>query len=251
MTGQGPPPSETSPAPAEGPPQAPPRSVLEFDLEARSPFAVRVRFRLGSGPVALVGPNGAGKTTLLRMILGVVPARGQVLLDGRDLAQRPAEERRIGYVPQESALFPHFTALGNVAFGLPPGPDRGARALALLESLEVAHIAGKMPAQLSGGERQRVSLARALAPGPLALLLDEPLSSLDASVRHKIRDFLGARLRALHLPALVVTHEARDVAALADRIVVLEGGLVAQEGTLEELRAAPATAFVAEFMRTS
>ena len=224
-------------------------ATLEIDLERRGSFPIRVRFTLGAGPVALAGPNGAGKTTLLRMILGVLPATGHVLLGGRDLAKLEPEARRIGYVPQDSQLFPHLTALGNVAFGLPRGPDRKARALALLESLEVPHTAQLLPAQLSGGERQRVALARALAPGPHALLLDEPLSSLDPSARRRVRDFLGQRLRALRLPALIVTHDARDAAALADRVIVLERGQVVQAGTLPELRTAPATPFVEELTR--
>ena len=231
--------------------------MLEVDVEARiGPLSVSARLSIEGGPLALVGPNGAGKTSLLRVLLGVAgPARGRIALDGVTLLDSargidlPPEERRLGYVPQHFALFPHLSAVANVEFGISRshGPGRRARALALLESLEVAHLAGRRPAALSGGERQRVALARALAPGPKALLLDEPLSALDVGARRQVRDFLAAQLRALSLPALVVTHDAGDAEALAGRIAVLEGGALVQVGTPAELRAAPATRFVADF----
>ncbi len=228
--------------------------ALELDLEARvGSLSLRARLEIDGGPLALVGPNGAGKTSLLRVLLGVLgPARGRIALDGVALLDSargidlPPEERRLGYVPQHFALFPHLSTIANVEFGI-EGPARRVRALALLESLEIAHLAERRPAALSGGERQRVALARALAAGPKALLLDEPLAALDVGARRQVRDFLAARLRALSLPALVVTHDAADAEALAERIAVLEGGALVQVGTPAELRTAPATRFVANF----
>ncbi len=229
--------------------------MLELDLEARvGPLSLRARLSIDKGPLALVGPNGAGKTSLLRVLLGVLgPARGRIALDGTALLDSargidlPPERRRLGYLPQHSALFPHLSVIANVEFGMPRGPGRLGRAFALLESLEVAHLASRRTAALSGGERQRVALARALAAEPKALLLDEPLAALDVGARRQVRDFLAARLRALALPALVITHDAGDACALADRIAVLESGALTQVGTPDELRAAPATAFVADF----
>ena len=232
--------------------------MLELDLEAAvGPLQLRVRLTLPPGPLALVGPNGAGKTSLLRALLGVLgPARGRVALDGAVLLDSsrgvnlPPEERRLGYLPQQFALFPHLSAVENVEFGMPRAEgarDRRARALALLESLALAHLAQRRPGALSGGERQRVALARALAPGPRALLLDEPLAALDVGARRQVRDFLAERL--LTLPALIVTHDAADAEALAGRIAVLEGGALVQVGTAAELRAAPATRFVEELFQ--
>jgi molybdate transport system ATP-binding protein len=228
--------------------------MLELDLEARvGPLALRARLSIGNGPLALVGPNGAGKTSLLRALLGVRPARGTIALDGAALLDTargidlPPERRRLGYLPQHAALFPHLTVIANVEFGMPRQPGRLERALGLLESLEVGHLASRRTTALSGGERQRVALARALAAEPKALLLDEPLAALDAGARRQVRDFLAARLRALALPALVITHDAADACALADRIAVLEQGALTQIGTPAELRAAPATQFVADF----
>ncbi len=230
--------------------------MLEVDLDARiGPLPLRAHFSIASGPLALVGPNGAGKTSLLRVLLGVLgPARGRIALDGVPLLdtargiELPPEQRRLGYVPQHYALFPHLSVLANVEFGMPRGLSRPARALALLESLEVAHLAGRRPAALSGGERQRVALARALAAEPKALLLDEPLAALDVGARRQVRDFLAARLRTLALPTLLITHDAGDACALAERIAVLENGALVQLGTPDELRAAPATRFVADFL---
>ncbi len=224
---------------------------LDVDLESASPVAVRARLSVGDEPVALLGPNGSGKTTLLLMILGVRPAgRGRVELAGETLydSQRgialPVEARRLGYVPQRYALFPHLTVRENVAFGA-VDPARVGR---LLDTLEIAALAERSPASLSGGEAQRVALARALAAEPRGLLLDEPLAALDVSAAKKVRTYLGATLRALRLPTLVVTHDPEDAAALASRVAVMEGGRIVQEGTLDELRARPASRFVAELL---
>ena len=214
-----------------------------------------VRFEAGDGPTIVIGPNGAGKTTVLRAIAGAeVGLCGRVTLGGRmlmDSAERvglPPEARRIGYVPQGLGLFPHLTALDNVAFGCGRGPEARPRARAALERLDALALAERRPHQLSGGERQRVALARALAAEPRGLLLDEPLSALDVGQRRRTREFLAEHLREAGRPALVVTHDLRDVLALDGEIVVIEAGRVLQQGRLEALAHAPASEFVAELL---
>jgi len=200
--------------------------------------------------VALVGPSGAGKTTLLRVVAGLLrPARGTVRLDGTRWLDSdaglfvPPERRRVGYLFQEYALFPHLGVLGNVRFGA----RRSASVDHLLERFRIAHLRGAHVRELSGGERQRVALARALAHDPGVLLLDEPLSALDAHTKAEVRIQLRELLRDLALPTILVTHDFEDAAALADRIGVLVEGRVLQTGTASELVAAPADAFVASF----
>jgi molybdate transport system ATP-binding protein len=235
-------------------------SGLSFDLEGRvGSLHLAVSLDAGEQPLVLVGPNGAGKTTLLLMLIGAMrPRRGRIELDGEKLFDTATdidvvpEERGLGYVPQRYGLFPHLTVLGNVVFGLQSRrryrrAERRERALALLETLEVAHLAARHPDSLSGGEGQRVALARALAAEPRALLLDEPLAALDASVRRQLREFLPSRLAALRLPAVVVTHDAVDAAAFGQDIAVLEAGRIVQRGALDDLRRRPATPFVAEW----
>ncbi len=185
---------------------------------------------------------------MLRAIAGAArPSQGRIAVGGRllfDRAERvdlPPEERRVGYVFQEYALFPHMTVRENVAFA------GGARADELLERFGIAHLAGARPRRLSGGERQRVGLARAIASDPEVLLLDEPLSALDAHTRARVRDELYDLLRDLGLPALLVTHDFEDAAALADRVGVISTGRVLQTGTPAELLAEPADGFVASF----
>ena len=209
----------------------------------------------GAGVVALVGPNGAGKTTLLRTLLGIHrPDRGRVRIGGNLLFDRdagldlPPEVRRIGYLPQGYGLFPHLTVAGNVAFGArTSGPTRQGEVLALLERLGIAHLADRRPGSLSGGERQRVALARALVIEPRMLLLDEPLGALDVGNRRAVRTFLAEHLADVGCPALVVTHDARDVVALGADVAVIEAGRILQRGAASELARAPATPFVTEF----
>jgi len=212
-------------------------------------------------PVALIGPNGSGKTTLLRTISGGHPpvsgriTVGERILYDSDSGIRLApEQRRIGYVPQGYGLFPHLNVIENVAFGLAaarPRQSRGHRraaAAALLHEMDCAHLARRLPATLSGGEKQRVALARALLGEPDLLLLDEPLAAPDAATRRDIRRFLASHLAARNRPALVVTHDVRDVRALgAPSVYALEGGAVIQSGRPEALAASPATDFVREF----
>jgi molybdate transport system ATP-binding protein len=196
-----------------------------------------------------VGPSGAGKTTVLRAIAGAVrPGAGRIALGERVLLDRarrvdlPPEARRVGYVFQEYALFPHMTVRRNVAFG------GEARVDELLGRLGIAHLSDARPPEISGGERQRVALARALAADPQVLLLDEPLSALDAHTRDRVRGELRELLRELGLPALLVTHDFEDAAALADRVGVVVRGRVLQSGRPKELIDAPADAFVASFV---
>ncbi len=208
------------------------------------------------GCLALAGPSGAGKSTLLRIAAGLLRPRdgrvtcgGEVWLDtARGIALAP-ERRGCGYVFQDYALFGHMTAWQNVAYGLGdlPRRDRRRRALQLLERFGIAHLAGERPRTLSGGERQRVALARALAPKPRALLLDEPLSALDARTRASASRELAGILHEGGVPALLVTHDFTEAAVLGDRVAVIDGGQIVQQGTAGELAAAPGSAFVADF----
>jgi molybdate transport system ATP-binding protein len=232
--------------------------VLHIDVRGRiGTLPLAISLDIGAAPLAVVGPNGAGKTSVLLLALGLLrPESGRIRLgdqvlfdDGVDV---PAEDRRIGYLPQDYALFPHLTVAQNIEFALGcrgtlGRAERRQRARALLGDLEVVALADRAPATLSGGERQRVALARALAIEPRALLLDEPLAALDVGARRAVRGFLAATLARLGLPAIVVTHDAADAVALGDRIAVLEAGRIVQTGTLADLRAAPASPFVAAF----
>ena len=222
---------------------------------------IEARLDTRGGPLVVIGPNGAGKTTLLLMILGVRrPHSGRIvvgeatLLDTTLRAEVPVEERRLGYVPQDYALFPHMTVLANVEFALARGDSKQNRvsrrlqALSHLSGFGLAELAQRRSSDLSGGEKQRVALARALAGKPRALLLDEPLSALDASTRGEVRSFLASHLKRLGLPALVVTHDPADACELGHRIAVLEAGRVVQLGTWAELRARPASPFVERFV---
>jgi molybdate transport system ATP-binding protein len=206
--------------------------------------------------LALAGPSGAGKTTILRLLAGTArPARGRITRDAevwvdteRGIWLGP-ESRRCGYVFQDYALFPHLSAWRNVAYGLSDGSraERRARAHEWLERFGVAHLADARPTTMSGGEQQRVALARALAPSPSVLLLDEPLSALDARSRASAGRELAATLHTLEVPALIVTHDFNDAALLGDEVGVIDGGTIIQRGSASQLAAAPASAFVADF----
>jgi molybdate transport system ATP-binding protein len=222
---------------------------------------IEARLDTRGGPLVIVGPNGAGKTTLLLMILGVRRPRtgrivvgGVTLLDSARRVEIPVERRRLGYVPQDYALFPHMTALENVEFAIANSDSkqnvasRRLQALSLLSDFGLAELARRRSTDLSGGEKQRVALARALAAEPRALLLDEPLSALDASARGDVRSFLASHLKRLGLPALVVTHDPADARELGHRIAVLDAGRIVQVGTWVELRAQPASPFVERFV---
>ncbi len=220
---------------------------LDIGLSLRS-FRLELTLALGRETFALVGPSGAGKTTVLRAVAGLVqPERGRVVLDGEVLFDAATgtslspEHRRVGFVFQDYALFPHMSVEQNVAYGSRNGTGH------LLERFGIAHLARARPGELSGGERQRVGLARALARDPGVLLLDEPLSALDPHTRAALRLELKELLDELDLPVLLVTHDFHDAAVLADRVAALTDGRVRQIGTPSELVAAPADAFVASF----
>ena len=216
-------------------------------------------------PVVLIGPNGSGKTTLLRVVSGGHPPLAgricvgeHVLYDSATGVCLTPEERRIGYVPQGYGLFPHLSVLDNVAFSLAaarPRQPRGQRrtaAAALLEEIDCGHLAERLPATLSGGEKQRVALARALLSEPDLLLLDEPLAALDAATRRDMRGYLAGHLATRSKPALVVTHDVRDVHALeAPAVYAMEEGAVVQSGSPADLAAHPASDFVREFFRSA
>ena len=200
--------------------------------------------------LALVGPSGAGKTTLLRVVAGLLrPERGRVnvddavLLDTEKGIDVPPERRRVGYLFQEYALFPHLDVLGNVRFGT---RDR-AHAQALLERFGIEKLARARVGELSGGERQRVALARALARDPAVLLLDEPLSALDTHTRAGVRAELRELVDSLGLPTVLVTHDFEDAATLAHRVGVISEGRILQVGSPTDLVALPTDAFVASF----
>jgi molybdate transport system ATP-binding protein len=216
---------------------------LALDVPLRE-FALDVELTVDREVVALVGPSGAGKTTLLRAVAGLQLAGGRISVDGdvwldsRGGIDLPAEERSVGLVFQEYALFPHLTVRKNVEFGR----KRGA---ALMERFGLTALAEAKPRELSGGERQRVALARALAPDPAVLLLDEPLAALDAHTRGEVRAELQQLLGEADRPTLVVTHDFEDAATLATRVGVLVQGRLRQLGSPADLVASPADPFVA------
>ena len=209
--------------------------------------------------VALLGPSGSGKTTLLRAVAGLEqPFAGRIALGGKPVFDAdaridlPAEKRNLGLVFQSFALWPHRTVFDNVAYGLKlRGVGREEtrhRVEEVLGQIGLGQHAGRFPHQLSGGQQQRVALARALVYKPPVILLDEPLSNLDAKLREEARAWLRELIVTLHLSALCVTHDQVEAMAIADRILLLNGGQVEQEGTPQEMYGAPKNLFVAEFM---
>ncbi|MEV6012546.1 ABC transporter ATP-binding protein [Streptomyces sp. NPDC051976] len=205
--------------------------------------------------LALLGPSGCGKTTALRMLAGFErPDAGQVLVDGKDVTGVPAHRRGAGMVFQSYSLFPHLTAVGNVAFGLrmrgTGKAERHRRAGELLDLVGLGGLAERFPHQMSGGQQQRVALARALALEPRVLLLDEPLSALDAKVRLSLREEIRRLQQDLGITTLFVTHDQEEALSMADRVAVLRAGRLEQVAAPAELYGRPATAFVAEFVGT-
>ncbi len=215
-------------------------------------------FSLEIGPgefVALLGPSGCGKTTALRILAGFENATsGEVLVDGQDVQAMPPQRRGMGMVFQSYSLFPNMTAIENVAFGLRlrkvGNAERKSKAMSLLEMVELKDRANRYPHQLSGGQQQRVALARALAIEPRVLLLDEPLSALDAKVRVQLREQIRALQRRLSITTVFVTHDQDEALSMADRVAVMRSGKLEQVAPPAELYDNPQTAFVAEFVGT-
>ena len=203
--------------------------------------------------VVLLGPSGCGKTTTLRMVAGFVEAsEGRIVLGGRDITELPPYRRNCGLVFQNYALFPHLTVFENVAFGLrmrrEPEAEIARRVGEALALVRLESFGERMPRQLSGGQQQRVALARALVIQPDILLLDEPLSNLDAKLRQEVRLEIRQLQRKLGLTTMLVTHDQEEALALADRLVVMEHGAIQQVGTQRELYERPANRFVAGFV---
>ncbi len=207
-----------------------------------------------SETLVLLGPSGCGKTTLLRIVAGLEnpDAGGRVLFDGKDLTRQPIENRNVGMVFQSYALFPNMTVADNIGYGLKiRGVKRAERAARVAELVVLTNLGGledRRIDQLSGGQRQRVALARAVAIRPSVLLLDEPLTALDAALRERLRGELNSLLRTLGITAIYVTHDQDEAMELGDRIVVMRKGAIAQIGTPQEIYFTPADRFVAEFV---
>jgi len=218
-------------------------------------FALDVSLTAAAGITILFGPSGAGKTTLLNCLAGLVaPDSGEITVAGKRLFHHPrginipARRRGIGYVFQDLALFPHLSVTKNVSYGLlaVPGNERRRRTDAILESFRISHLRAQKPGEISGGERQRVALARALVTDPCLLLLDEPMTALDAGIKAKIIEDLRAWNHAHAIPILYVTHNRDEVFALGARVLVLENGRIAADGTPHEVMSAPRLETVAQ-----
>lgn len=203
--------------------------------------------------LSVLGPSGCGKTTLLNVIAGFVqPSAGQVVVDGRDVTDTPPYRRNLGLVFQNYALFPHLTVAQNVAYGLKtrkvPKAEQTPRIDEVLNLVGLADYAGRRPGRLSGGQQQRVALARALAYEPSVLLLDEPLSNLDAKLRHQMQTELRQLQRRVGTTMIFVTHDQSEALTMSDRVALLNGGHIEQLGTPQEIYRAPRTTFVADFL---
>lgn len=225
-----------------------------------NPVLKGVSMQLKRGEVvSLLGPSGSGKTTLLRAVAGLEkPTQGKIIIgnntvyDGTARSEIPAEERNLGLVFQSYALWPHKTVFDNVAYPLKlrktPAAEITQRVQAVLEQLGLGQLGKRHPHQLSGGQQQRVAIGRALVYNPPVILLDEPLSNLDAKLREEARVFLRELIIKLGLSALMVTHDQNEAMAISDRILLLNNGKIEQQGTPQEMYGSPATLFTAEFM---
>jgi len=205
--------------------------------------------------VSFLGPSGCGKTTVLRMVAGFeTPASGAIRIDGRDVTGLPANRRKIGMVFQAYALFPNLTVAENIGFGLKVAGEGKAeiarRVTEMLGLIGLPQLGGRYPFQLSGGQQQRVALARALAPRPQVLLLDEPLSALDAKIRISLREEIRRIQQELGITTIFVTHDQEEALSISDRIVVMHQGVADQVGTPFDIYNHPTTRFVAEFVGT-
>jgi len=211
-----------------------------------------VSFTIAAGDlVTLLGPSGCGKTTTLRMIAGLeLPTEGQILIGGEDVTHLPPNARDVSMVFQSYALFPHMTVEENVSYGL-AGQPRAVQREKALEGLRMVGLEGyelRLPSELSGGQQQRVACARALVLEPRVLLFDEPLSNLDAKLRRRMRDEIRDLQQTLGLTSVYVTHDQEEALAVSDRIIVMDRGSIAQEGSPTDLYQRPSSAFVADFI---
>ncbi|MGE0601294.1 MAG: ABC transporter ATP-binding protein [Dehalococcoidia bacterium] len=226
---------------------------LRFEADGKSILrGVSGRVAMGE-TLALLGPSGCGKTTLLRLVSGLeAPTSGEVRFDGERVTNLPAHRREFGMMFQDHALFPHMDCGGNIEFGLKrAGWERSRRATRVRDLLELVDLKGfekRSIDKLSGGERQRIALARALAPEPRLLMLDEPLASLDKGLRERLVVELRTILDRLGLPAIYVTHDQGEAFAIADRIAIMRTGTIVREGRAEEIWDDPQTEFVARFL---
>jgi len=232
---------------------------LQVEFEKRlGPMLLQMQFSVGAEILVLFGPSGAGKTQTLQAIAGLMrPDRGRIALDNtlffrREAGARsvhlPARKRRVGYVFQQYALFPHLTALENVAFPLAGRRDAHARAMALLERMRLEHLARRMPHELSGGQQQRVAIARALAAEPRVLLFDESFSALDRRIRERLHADLRALQAEQRLIVIYVTHNLDDAFAVGHRLAVVRDGRVEQIGQLDDVFTRPANRRVLEIL---
>jgi putative spermidine/putrescine transport system ATP-binding protein len=228
--------------------------ALTKDYGAGRPAVDRLTLSVEPGMLlGLLGPSGCGKTTTLRMIAGLIPpTSGRVLVGGRDVTTLPTYERQMGVVFQSYALFPHMTVAANVGYGLKvrgaPAAEAASRITDALRLVHLEQFAERRPKQLSGGQQQRVALARALVIAPDLLLLDEPLSNLDAKLRDEMRGEIRDIQSRLGITTVFVTHDQAEAMALSDRIAVLDAGTLAQVGSATEIFDRPANAFVARFI---
>lgn len=228
--------------------------IKRFGKNSEVAAVEKVSFSAPHGRVtALLGPSGSGKSTVLRMVAGLeTPDSGSILIDGKDTTKIPVRERRVGFVFQSYALFGHMTVADNIAFGLSvrkrPKQECADKAKELLALIQLEGYGKRFPSELSGGQRQRVALARALAPDPRVLLLDEPFGALDARVRQELREWLHELHEKTKVTTLLVTHDQEEAFELADHVVLLQAGVVAQAGVPSELYDKPANAFVAAFL---
>lgn len=226
-----------------------------FDDGTRALTPIDLEIAAGE-TIVLLGPSGCGKTTTLRIIAGLEApdTGGRVLFDRDDVTAIPIEKRNVGMVFQSYALFPNLTVEGNVEYGLRvrglPAAERTQRVREMLAMMRIEPLAQRRIDQLSGGQRQRVALARAIAPRPRVLLLDEPLTALDAKLREDLRLEIDRLLRSLGITSVYVTHDQAEAMALGDRIAVMDHGRIAQIGTPQQIYYSPASAFVADFIGT-
>lgn len=231
------------------------KDFLQIDVTKDYPeFRLEANLMVAEGEFfSLVGPSGCGKTTLLRLISGLTrPDRGKVILNGRDLTSVPVAERKIGFVFQDYALFPHLSVEGNIEYGLKirglSAGQRRERIGEMLDLFEIGELADRRVQDLSGGERQRVALARALAPEPFLLLLDEPFAALDYGLRRRLRRELKELQNKLGFTAIFVTHQQEEALSLSGRLAVMQAGRILQVGTATEVYTSPGHPFVATFL---